>query len=239
MNVCPLTSLWDSTCWNAAGTLCSRTWQRQYMKFMLSLWNLLRKWYIHSQEEFHLMPSPPIVPVKFAVKLNKVTKVKTDPSSTKTRMLSQQHPISLNPPYSCWKENSINWKIMTLKKKTMNWKLTLKNKKLYQLERKNKPVSQCLTPPERQKHWLEWLNFVIKSPNQVAHIDWTSHPVTQPGQAIRTPNQRVCTVTQPGQATRTPSQSLPQDIKPISSHWILGHSTRSPSQPNHIDLEVT
>ena len=32
--------------------------------------------------------APPIVPVKFAVKLNKVAKMKTGPPSTKTKMLA-------------------------------------------------------------------------------------------------------------------------------------------------------
>ena len=36
--------------------------------------------------KFQLMP-PPIVPVKFAVRLNKVAKMKTGPPSTKTKML--------------------------------------------------------------------------------------------------------------------------------------------------------
>ena len=50
MSVSPVTNLWDNTCWNTARTLCSRTWQRHNIKFLLNLWKLHPKWYNLSHE---------------------------------------------------------------------------------------------------------------------------------------------------------------------------------------------
>ena len=93
MNVCPVTSLWDSTSWNAAGTLCSRTWQRQYMKFILSLWKLLPKWYIPfpgGSTKFQLMPPPSVFQPSLQLDSTRWTRW-TDPPNTETRMFNCHH----------------------------------------------------------------------------------------------------------------------------------------------------